>query len=170
MANAIAYMRVSTEEQGRSGLGLEAQQATIERVAKSEGLTVTEWLTEVKSGKRVSDTLDERPVLRQALETAKANKNVILVAKLDRLSRSVHFISGLMEQKVEFICCDRGRQMDPFRLHIDAAFAEEERRRISIRTKDALAALKARGVKLGAPVGGKREDVRRRWEEYRSRK
>jgi DNA invertase Pin-like site-specific DNA recombinase len=184
MPDAIAYLRVSTAEQGRSGLGLEAQQATIERYAKSEGLTVSEWFTEVQSGKRVSDTLHERPQLAAALKIGKERKIPIIVAKLDRLSRSVHFISGLMEQKVEFICCDRGRQMDPFRLHIDAAFAEEERRRISIRTKDALAALKARGVKLGrpakgppkirgkrgAPVGGKRDDVRRRWEEYRGRK
>jgi len=170
IANAIAYMRVSTAEQGRSGLGLEAQRAAIERFAAAEGLTVTQWLTEVQSGKRVSDTLDERPILKAALEHAKAHKALIVVSKLDRLSRDVHFISGLMVQRVEFVVCELGRNQDPFMLHLFAALAEKERALISQRTKAALAALKARGVKLGPPVGGKRPGLQALWENYRKRR
>lgn len=167
MQSAIAYMRVSTEEQGRSGLGLDAQRVSIERFAKQESLTVTEWLTEVKSGKRVSDTLDDRPVLKRALEVARESGHLILISKLDRLSRDVHFISGLMIQQVEFVACDLGRTSDPFMLHLFAALAEKERHMISVRTKDAmaspavrerisqrtkeaLATLKDKGVKLGS--------------------
>jgi DNA invertase Pin-like site-specific DNA recombinase len=149
MTDAIAYMRVSTAEQGRSGLGLEAQKAAIERFAQAEQIRVTQWLTEVQSGKRVSDTLDDRPILKAALAHAKASKCLVLVSKLDRLSRDVHFISGLMVQRVEFVVCELGRNQDPFMLHLFAALAEKERALISQRTKAALAALKARGVKLG---------------------
>jgi len=149
MAGAIGYVRVSTAEQGKSGLGLEAQRAAIEAFALREGFVVSDWFTEVQSGKRVSDTLDERPQLQQALKLGKERKSPILVSKLDRLSRDVHFISGLMVQRVEFIVAELGRSTDPFMLHLFAALAEKERMLISQRTKAALAALKARGVKLG---------------------
>jgi DNA invertase Pin-like site-specific DNA recombinase len=170
LSDAIAYMRVSTAEQGRSGLGLEAQQAAIKAFAEREGIAVTQWLTEVQSGKRVSDTLDDRPILKAALAHAKAAKCLILVSKLDRLSRDVHFISGLMVQRVEFVVCELGRNQDPFMLHLFAALAEKERALISQRTKAALAALKARGVKLGPPRGGKRPNLYADlWANYQSR-
>jgi len=148
---AIAYVRVSTKEQGRSGLGLEAQEAAIRAFADREGITVTEWLREIESGKRVSDTLAQRPVLAQALKRAKAVRGPVIVAKLDRLSRDVYFVSGLMAKRVEFIVAELGRQADPFMLHLLVAFAEKERQLISQRTKAGLQAAKARGVKLGNP-------------------
>lgn len=151
VSSAIGYCRVSTAEQGKSGLGLEAQKAAIEAFSQREGFAVSAWFTEVQSGKRVSDTLEERPQLRAALAAGKAAKCPILVSRLDRLSRDVHFISGLMVQRVEFIACELGRVQDPFMLHLFAALAEKERAMISQRTKAALAALKARGVKLGNP-------------------
>ena len=149
--HAIGYCRVSTAEQGKSGLGLEAQRAAVETFAKREGFLVSDWFTEVQSGKRVSDTLDERPQLQAALKAGKAAKCPILVSRIDRLSRDVHFISGLMVQRVEFIACELGLVADPFMLLLFAALAEKERAMISQRTKAALAALKARGVKLGNP-------------------
>jgi DNA invertase Pin-like site-specific DNA recombinase len=146
--NAIGYLRVSTQEQGRSGLGLEAQRKTIESFAKREGITVENWYTEVETGKG-SDALDRRPQLAQALQTAQERRLPVLVSKLDRLSRDVHFISGLMLQRAEFIVCELGRQADPFVLHLFAALAEKERQLISERTKAGLAAAKAKGRKLG---------------------
>ena len=169
--DAIAYLRVSTAEQGRSGLGLEAQRTAILAFAAREGLVVSHWFTEVQSGKRVSDTLDERPQLQAALRYSKAAGSPILVSRLDRLSRDVHFISGLMVQRVEFIACELGRVADPFMLHLFAALAEKERAMISQRTKAALAALKARGVKLGCPCPGKGGEANRvRWAAYRAAK
>jgi DNA invertase Pin-like site-specific DNA recombinase len=150
-AAAIGYVRVSTAEQGKSGLGLEAQRAAITAFAEREGFVVSEWFSEIESGKRVSDTLDERPQLQAALKSGARTKNPILVSRLDRLSRDVHFISGLMVQRANFIVCELGRDVDPFMLHLFAALAEKERAMISQRTKAALAALKARGVKLGNP-------------------
>lgn len=151
MVRAVAYCRVSSQEQGRSGLGLEAQRAAITAfVAVNQDLEVVEWLTEVETGKRVSDTLVKRPVLAAALNMAKGLKGPVIVSKLDRLSRDVHFISGLMAHGTPFIVCALGRDADPLMLHIYAAFAEKERSLISERTKAALAALKARGVKLGS--------------------
>lgn len=148
---AVAYCRVSSREQGVSGLGLEAQRAAIERFCAQDGaLDVVEWFTEVETAKRVSDTLVKRPILAVALSNAAALPGPILVSRLDRLSRDVHFISGLMVQGVEFIVCELGRQSDPFMLHIHAALAEKERALISQRTKAALDALKKRGVKLGS--------------------
>jgi DNA invertase Pin-like site-specific DNA recombinase len=151
VSEAIGYLRVSTAEQGKSGLGLEAQRAAIEAFALRESFDVIAWYTEIQSGKRVSDTLNERPQLQQALKQGKALKCPILVSRLDRLSRDVHFISGLMVQCVEFICCDLGREVPTLMLHIFAVLAQEERRLISQRTKAALQALKARGVRLGTP-------------------
>ena len=151
MTAAIGYCRVSTTEQGKSGLGLEAQKAAIEAFAQLEGFVVSTYFTEVQSGKRISDTLNERPQLQAALAMGKTQKLPILVSRLDRLSRDVHFLSGLMVQKVEFVSCDLGLDVEPFMLHIFAALAEKERAMISQRTEAALAALKARGVKLGNP-------------------
>lgn len=149
MPTAIAYLRVSTEDQGRSGLGLAAQRNAVEQFAITEGFTVTEWFTEIETGKG-SDALDRRPKLAAALKTAKKSHAPVIVAKLDRLSRDVHFISGLMAQRVEFIVTALGRQADPFVLHIYAALAQKEREMISQRTKAGLAAAKARGQVLGA--------------------
>jgi DNA invertase Pin-like site-specific DNA recombinase len=146
---AVAYTRVSTAEQGRSGLGLEAQRAAIEAFAEREQIAISGWFSEVQSGKRISDTLAERPQLAAALEASRASGGTVLVSKLDRLSRDVHFISGLMAHKVHFTVAELGPDVDPFMLHLFAALAEKERAMISQRTKAALAALKARGVKLG---------------------
>lgn len=147
---AVAYCRVSTREQGRSGLGLEAQRAAIESFCALDGTKIVTWYTEIESGKRVSDTLKARPQLAAALDEASKLNAPIMVAKLDRLSRDVHFIAGLMVHGVEFIACELGRQSDPFMIHLFAALAEKERATISQRTKAALKALKARGVKLGS--------------------
>ena len=148
MKTAIAYTRVSTASQGRSGLGLEAQQAALARFAEAEGFKLLETFSEVETGKG-SDALDRRPQLAEALKLAKRHKAPIIVAKLDRLSRDVHFISGLMAHKTPFIVAELGADADPFMLHLYAALAEKERRLISQRTRDALAAKKAQGVKLG---------------------
>src|SRR5437016_2704206 len=145
MLPIIAYVRVSTTQQGRSGLGLEAQQAAIELFAKTYGYDIASTLVEVETGKG-ADALDRRPVLAQALATAKKRKCPIVVAKLDRLSRDVHFISGLMSQKIRFIVTELGPDVDPFMLHIYAAVAEKERATIAARTKAALQALKQRGA------------------------
>lgn len=147
---AVAYVRVSTREQGRSGLGLEAQRAVIDTFCKVDGIEITQWFTEVESGKRVSDTLTARPQLAAALAAAKDIAGPVIVSKLDRLSRDVHFVSGLMVQGVEFIACELGRQSEPFMLHLFAALAEKERALISQRTIAALKAKKARGEKLGS--------------------
>jgi DNA invertase Pin-like site-specific DNA recombinase len=148
MKPAIPYVRVSTAQQGKSGLGLEAQQAALARFAEQEGFQLGEWFIEVETGKG-ADALDRRPKLAAALAVARKDKAPIMVAKLDRLSRDVHFISGLMAQRVPFIVAELGADADPFMLHLYAALAEKERSLISKRTKEALAAAKARGVKLG---------------------
>jgi DNA invertase Pin-like site-specific DNA recombinase len=145
---AIAYTRVSTASQGRSGLGLEAQQAALTRFADAEGYVLADAFSEVETGKG-ADALDRRPQLAAALAAARKLKAPIIVAKLDRLSRDVHFISGLMTHRTPFIVAELGADADPFMLHLYAALAEKERRLISQRTKDALAAKRAQGVKLG---------------------
>src|SRR5258705_11517728 len=150
----IAYYRVSTAGQGRSGLGLEAQRRATQAFAKAEGLEIVAEYTEVETGKG-SDALDRRPLLKAALKHARRSKASVCVAKLDRLSRDVAFIAGLMAQKVPFIVCALGRNVDPFTLHIYAALAEQERRMISQRTSAGLQAAKARGVKLGNPAQAK---------------
>jgi DNA invertase Pin-like site-specific DNA recombinase len=171
MKTAVAYTRVSTAEQGRSGLGLEAQRAAIEVFAEREGIAIQAWYSECQSGKRISDTLAERPQLRAALEASKALPGPVLVSKLDRLSRDVHFISGLIVHKVHFMVAELGPDVDTFTLHLWAALAEKERAMISQRTKAALAALKARGVKLGPkrpnPTAGN-EANRLKWERIRA--
>lgn len=155
MQTAIAYVRVSTEAQGRSGLGLEAQREAIHEFAAREGFKVAHWFSETETGKG-ADALDRRPQLAAALKAARKVKGPILVAKLDRLSRDVHFISGLMAERVEFIVTELGRQSDPFILHLFAALAEKERALISERTKAGLRAAKRRGQRLGMAAKSKR--------------
>lgn len=147
---AVAYCRVSTSEQGKSGLGLEAQQAAIKAFAEANGYEIVKTYIEIQSGK-LSDTVHDRPQLGSAMAMAKALDGPIIVSKLDRLSRDVFFISGLMVHKIEFIVCELGKTVEPFVLHIYAALAQQERKMISDRTKAGLAAAKARGVKLGNP-------------------
>jgi DNA invertase Pin-like site-specific DNA recombinase len=144
----VAYTRVSTQKQGTSGLGLEAQSEAIRRFSEAEGRRVIETFTEIETGKG-ADALDRRPQLAAAIRAARKAKCPVVVSKLDRLSRDVHFISGLMRERVPFIVTELGADTDPFMLHIYAALAEKERRLISERTKASLAAAKARGVKLG---------------------
>lgn len=139
---SISYLRVSTDKQGERGYGLEAQRKAVSDFIGGDGL-IAEFV-EVESGKRH----DNRPQLTAALEAARKHKARLVIAKLDRLARNVAFIAGLMEEGVEFVCCDMP-SATPFMLHIYAAVAEEERRMISSRTKAALAAAKARGVILG---------------------
>ena len=148
----VAYYRVSTREQGRSGLGLDAQRSAIARFAEAEGFEVAAEFTEVETGKG-ADALDRRPQLTAALAAARRNGKAcpIAVAKLDRLSRDVHFISGLMAHKTPFLVADLGPDVEPFLLHLYAALAEKERVVISQRTKAALTAAKARGQVLGNP-------------------
>ena len=153
-APIIGYIRVSTDKQGKSGLGLEAQRDAIAKFAASEFLEVIAEFIEVETGKG-ADALDKRPQLAAALRKAKQIKAPIVVSKLDRLSRDVHFISGLMTKRVPFIVAALGKNVDPFMLHIYAALAEKERSMISERTRDALAKAKQRGVVLGNPNVGK---------------
>ncbi|MCK1517565.1 recombinase family protein [Bradyrhizobium sp. 190] len=148
MEQAIAYLRVSTQRQHRSGLGIEAQRSAIERFAATESLKITAEYVEAETGKG-SDALERRPQLAAALAAAKAAKCSVVVAKLDRLSRDVAFVAGLMAQRVPFIVAELGRDADPFMLHLYAALAEKERRLISERTKAALMAKKAAGAALG---------------------
>src|SRR5258708_36318468 len=150
MESAVAYYRVSTKQQQRSGLGIEAQRATVARFADAEGLTIVAEFVEIETGKG-ADALDRRPQLAAALAAARTAKCSVLVSKLDRVSRDVAFVSGLRAQRVPFIVAELGRDADPFMLHLFAALAEKERRLISERTKAALAAKKAAGAALGNP-------------------
>lgn len=138
----MVYYRVSTERQGRSGLGLAAQRSMVERFLTSSDVVVGEF-TEVQSGKR-----DDRAHLWEAINLVKKTKSKLLIPKLDRFSRKVSFISGIMDQGVELVVCEHPG-VSTFFLHLLACFAEEERRQISERTKAALAEAKRRGVKLG---------------------
>lgn len=151
MDSAVAYYRVSTQRQGRSGLGIDAQRAAVARFAETEGIAILHEFTEVETGKG-SDALDRRPQLAAALAQARQAKCPVIVAKLDRLSRDVAFIAGLMVQRVPFIVAELGADADPFMLHLYAALAEKERRLISERTKAALASRKMTGRKLGNPT------------------
>lgn len=146
----VAYYRVSTQKQGRSGLGLEAQRAAVTAFAESHKLIVIAEVTEVETGKG-TDALETRPQLAAALAIAKTKGARLVVAKLDRLSRDVHFISGLMTHHVPFVVAALGPNVDPFMLHIYAAVAEQEAAMTAQRTRVALAAAKARGKQLGNP-------------------
>jgi DNA invertase Pin-like site-specific DNA recombinase len=150
MARAlITYCRVSTKAQGRSGLGLEAQREALARFAAAEDFEIVREFIETETGKG-ADALDRRPQLAAALAEARRRRCPVAVAKLDRLSRDVHFISGLMAERVPFVVAELGADVDPFILHLFAALAEKERAMIATRTRDALARAKARGVKLSA--------------------
>ena len=139
MTTYIAYYRVSTQRQGQSGLGLDAQRAAV------SGYDIVAEYTEIESGKK-----NNRPQLSLALAHAKEIGATLLIAKLDRLARNVHFITGLIDAGVPITCADMPEADRTF-LQMAAVFAEWEGRRISERTKAALAQAKARGVKLGAP-------------------
>jgi DNA invertase Pin-like site-specific DNA recombinase len=143
MKKAIPYYRVSTERQGQSGLGLEAQQKAVHDYAAAFNLDLSTEFIEVESGRK-----NDRPVLKQALKKCKKENAVLLVAKLDRLGRSVFFISSLIEMNVEFLAIDNPHANNFF-LHIMAAFAQYERELASARTKSALAIAKGNGIELG---------------------
>ncbi len=140
----MAYYRVSTERQGESGLGLEAQREAVRRFIGPAPLLAE--FTEVESGKRHTN----RPELLRAIELCRKQRAVLVIAKLDRLARNVHFISGLMETGIEFVAADMP-QANRLTIHVLAAFAEHEREAISQRTKGALQAARKRGAKLGNP-------------------
>ncbi len=148
MTDFVAYYRVSTDKQGKSGLGLDAQRQTVKGYL-NDGKLIAEF-TEVETGKG-RNALRRRPQLSAALETCKKHKATLVIAKLDRLARNVAFISSLMESGVEFVAADMPHA-NRLTVHILAAVAEHEREMISERTKAALAAAKKRGVKLGCPV------------------
>jgi DNA invertase Pin-like site-specific DNA recombinase len=143
MKKYVAYYRVSTQKQGQSGLGLEAQRRTVEQFCK-EGEILTEF-TDVESGKN-----NARPELLKAIAHAKKNDALLVIAKLDRLSRNVFFISSLLESRVHFKACDLP-EADHFTVHLFAALAEKERKMISERTRSALESKKAQGFILGNP-------------------
>lgn len=144
----VSYLRVSTDRQGKSGLGIAAQRRAIEAFAEANGFTTVVEFEEVETGKG-TDALDRRPKLAAALAAARKAKCPVCVAKLDRLSRDVAFIAGLMAQRVPFLVAELGENVDPFLLHIYAALGEKERAMISERTRKALAEKKAAGVILG---------------------
>lgn len=143
----VAYLRVSTDKQGRSGLGLEGQTAAIRAFLGPADRLLEPPYLEIESGRN-----SDRPKLREALTRCRKTGATLLIAKLDRLARSVRFIAALMEEGVPFVACDMP-SATPFMLHVYAAVAEEEARAIGRRTKVALAAAKARGVKLGGDRG-----------------
>lgn len=144
----IPYYRVSTARQGRSGLGLEAQRAAVNEAVQREGGTLLPEHVEIETG----TSKRTRPVLAAALDQCRLTGATLVIAKLDRLARNVHFVSGLMEAGVEFVALDLP-QANRFTIHILAAVAEQEARMISERTRGALKAAKARGVQLGNPNG-----------------
>lgn len=146
--NFVSYFRVSTARQGTSGLGLDAQRQTVSQYLAGGAKTALAEFIEVETGKG-ANALEKRPELRKALDLCKKSGATLLIAKLDRLARNVHFVSGLMESKVKFLACDLP-EANQLTIHIMAAFAEHEARRISERTRDALAAAKTRGTILGA--------------------
>jgi DNA invertase Pin-like site-specific DNA recombinase len=143
MEQFIAYYRVSTQRQGQSGLGLEAQRTAVLSFLNTRSLL--KEFTDVETGKN-----DIRPELLEAIELAKQTNSTLIIAKLDRLSRNLTFISTLIDTKVKFICADMP-DANELTIHIFGALAQWERKRISVRTKDALAELKKRGKKLGSP-------------------
>jgi DNA invertase Pin-like site-specific DNA recombinase len=154
MQAAIGYLRVSTKEQGRSGLGLAAQRSEIEVFGVQQRLSVKSWYQDVQTGAG-ADALQLRPGLAAALKEAKSAHCPLIVSRLDRLSRNVHFISGLMEHRVHFIVAALGRDCDHFVLHIYASLAEQERKLISQRCKAAVAVAKSKGQKFGLELRSK---------------
>lgn len=144
--NFIAYFRVPTDRQGRSGLGLEAQRHAVENYIVRENGRLIATFEEIESGKKA-----DRPQLAAALTACRSMRARLVIAKLDRLARNVHLISGLMESGVDFVACDMPHA-SRLTLHILAAMAEHEREQISTRTKVALAAARLRGTRLGNPL------------------
>lgn len=144
----VSYYRVSTVQQGRSGLGIEAQRAAIAAYIATGGWQQVAEYEEHESGKG-ADALSRRPKLRDALTTCKKQGATLIIAKLDRLARNVHFVSGLIEAGVDFVAADMP-QANKVMIQMHSVMAEWERDQISSRTRAALAAAKARGVKLGA--------------------
>jgi DNA invertase Pin-like site-specific DNA recombinase len=145
---AIAYYRVSTAAQGRSGLGLEAQREAVESLCSSRGWNIIAApFTEIESGKRA-----DRPELTKALHRAKVTGSVLVVAKLDRLSRNVAFLAAMQDSGVKFVAADMP-EANELTVHIMAAVAQAERKAISLRTSEALQAAKNRGQRLGNPNG-----------------
>lgn len=144
MVKYIAYYRVSTQKQGNSGLGIEAQKSSVSRFICQDNILLQEF-TDIESGKR-----DDRPNLLQAIKVCKRENAILLIAKLDRLSRNVGFIYTLKDSQVKFKCCDMP-DANSVTIGIMAVLAQDERERTSQRTKDALAELKRQGKKLGSP-------------------
>ncbi|TXH19113.1 MAG: recombinase family protein [Hyphomicrobiaceae bacterium] len=164
MADFIAYYRVSTDRQGVSGLGLEAQRMAVASFIADKGQVIGDF-TEVESGGK-----NKRPQLLAAIDQCRSRRATLIIAKLDRLSRDVHFISGLMKSEIKFVAVDIPHA-DTFQLHVLAAVAEHEARMISQRTKAALAAARARGVKLGGDRGYRPDAAKMRREaEERAKK
>jgi len=153
----VPYFRVSTRKQGDSGLGLDAQRTSVDRFRLHEQCNPIAEFVEIESGKK-----SNRPELRKAIELCKARGAVLVVAKLDRLARNVAFTSALMDSGVEFIACDMP-QANRLTIHILAAVSEDEARRISQRTKAALAELKAKGVPLGSARPGHWEGIHQKY-------
>lgn len=154
MKTAIGYLRVSTQEQGRSGLSLAAQRFDIEAFGSREDFRVTSWHQDVQTGAG-KDPLPLRPGLASALKEARALRCPVIVSRLDRLSRNVHFIAGLMEHKIHFAVAAFGRDVDHFTLHIYASIAEQERKMIAERVKAATAIAKSQGRKFGLQLRSK---------------
>jgi len=148
MDKIVSYIRVSTSQQGKSGLGIEAQRDAIAQFAAAQGAEIVAEHVEVETDKG-ADALERRPKLGAALAQARKAKAPVVVAKLCRLSRDVAFISGLMANRVPFIVAELGADADPFMLHVYAALAEKERNLIAERTRAALAAKRAQGAALG---------------------
>lgn len=140
----IGYIRVSTQKQGKSGLGLEAQKRAIRNMVNEDDVLIAEY-EEIESGKN-----KERPKLLEAIQRCKETKATLVIARLDRLSRSLSFISQLMDNEIDFVACDM-KHANRFTIQIFGAIAEQEARFISKRTKAALAELKAKGIRLGSP-------------------
>lgn len=140
---SVSYLRVSTARQGASGLGLEAQREAVTSYLNGGEWTLVQEVLEVESGKR-----NDRPAIAEALRLCRVHRATLVIAKLDRLARNVHFISSLMEAGIDFVACDFP-QANRLTVHILAAVAEHEAEAISKRTVDALAAAKARGTILG---------------------
>ena len=145
MSKLIPYYRVSTRKQGESGLGLEAQQSCVADFARYGQHEIVAAYQEIETGKRA-----DGPELAKAIAHAKRAKATLVIAKLDRLARNVHFLSGLMESRIEFVCCDNPHA-NRLTLHILAAVAEDEARRISERTKAALTPTRPEGERWGSP-------------------
>jgi len=147
MKKFVAYFRVSTAEQGKSGLGLEAQKTMVENyISNNSGVLINQF-TEIETG----TSKRKRTEIYKAIEFAKQNNAVLVIAKIDRLARNVFFVSSLMEAGVEFVACDLP-QATNFTIHLYAALAEMEGKMISERTKNALAEKKKQGFKLGTPA------------------